>query len=139
MSIKSLVGTTALIVALFAQNSLAVLPPLSQEAREEMASDIATGYVTSIKKVIKDVNYGTNALYTVKMIVTGVQKGKAITNGHTITFHYWKSDTRHPGWCGDGGQYNTIEHYKIIKAYLSLDESTGQFQLLHPNGFDVEE
>jgi hypothetical protein len=139
MSLKSLISTTTLIVALFAQNAQAAEPPLSQEERQKFASYIATGYVTSFQKAYQDVSYGCNVfLYTVKMLVTSVEKGSDITNGQTISFHYWKAESRGSGsgWCGDG-QYGTVKRFDIIKAYLSLDMETGQLRLLNPNGFDI--
>lgn len=134
MSMRSI--ATVLVVALFSQTSLALLPPLSQSERESLASDIATGYVVSVKKRTERVSYGTNDVYTVTMIVNSVEKGNSLISGHTVSFNYWKANNRPARWTGDAGEYGSVKHYEIIKAYLVYDERSANFSLIKPNGFD---
>jgi hypothetical protein len=126
------------VSALFSQMSSAVLPPLSEKARFESASDIVTGYVTSVKKVVhkKGIDY-SDTLYTAEIIVSEIVKGENVFGRGTLKFHFWKQLDRPRGWGGDGGQAGVIKHYQIIKVYLKYDERKNTFDLLGPNGFDL--
>jgi len=127
-----------LVACLLSQASLAVIPPLSQHDREELSSDIATGYVISVKKNVKSLHEGySNAHFTVQMVVSKVDKGSTIAPGQTLSFGFWRSQKRPDGWCGDSGQYKTVKHYTNVKAYLNFDPQTKTYSLLGPNGFDV--
>lgn len=135
---KRIMALVAFSGILFAQASVAALPPLSEKVRFESASDVVTGYVTSVKKeVIKKGADYADTHFTVQIIVNEIVKGKNVFGGETLRFHFWKSLERPRGFCGDGGQMGVVKHYQIIKVYLKFDETKGTFELLNPNGFDL--
>lgn len=113
----------------------AALPPLTQEEREEEASDIASGYIVSLdKKVINDAGF-VETLYRTKLVVTDVIKG-SMKNGQTINLAF--NRLSYPdGYTGPVGQARLPDAGQKIRAYMLKDE-VGQYFLLEPNGFDVE-
>lgn len=134
---RSLLTIITLSIGLTSLIAHAVLPPLNEEARTDLASDVVTGYVTSVEKRVVDRDGGfSDAVYQVKMIVTDVVKGN-VKPGQVVTLKYRRLLSAPDGWCGPAGQYGVIKNYSSIRAYMLRDES-GDYFLLEPNGFSDE-
>lgn len=117
----------------------AALPPLSQEQREEYASDIISGKVVNIAVSERTKFEGVvDYVYDAEILVAEVAKTVAdreVKVGDTIHVHYWKQKERPRGWAGPGGQYHLLEVGMDARAYMFRD-SEGTLRLLEPNGSD---
>ncbi len=117
--------------------AMAALPPLSQEDREEMASDIISGTVMGVRSSIEARRAGfLDEIFTVVVQVAEVHRG-ALRPGQMIKLTYWRAFRRPSGWCGPGGQYGSMAVGDNIRAYMTQN-SEDMFRLLEPNGFDHE-
>jgi len=125
------------LLALLITTSIAnaALPPLREEDRIAYASHIVTGHVTSLTMHEKPRGEAwSDYIYTVEMIVSGVEKGSDVSVGQTFAFTYWKWGKHPTGWCGNSGQYSMIHAGDNIKAYVVKQDSG--YELLTPNGFE---
>ena len=136
---KKIAGLGFIITMTAAQMVLGLRPPLREEQRQEYASNIVTGYVFAVKSEIvtpANARYEmTDKIYHVSIFVGSTEKGDAFVPGQVLEFSFWKANTRPDGMTGDFGQYQVPKQQTLIRAYLIKDEN-GQFNLLHPNGFD---
>lgn len=129
-SAKNILFSSVLLLSFTLQ---AALPPLSQEARESMATDIVTGTIVSSDAVVRGERRSfSNTHYTVKLLVTDVTKGD-VEVGSTIDFSYKRAQDRPAGFCGPIGQNRIVTVGSTITAYLSSHDG---LSLLEPNGFD---
>lgn len=131
---RSLLRKLSLLIAVVAISAQAALPPLSDEVREEISSDILTGIVMSSSSEIAQADMGSDRIFYVSLYVTETQKG-SVRAGSVIELTYWRANERPDGWCGPGGQYGVMNRGAKVRAYLQKND--GIYSLIEPNGFDV--
>lgn len=136
-SLKLVLAIIIGISMLLSNMALALLPPLTDEMREQKALVIATGEIVSIKKGLVQLSIGTNAVYTVDMKVSSIEKGPGISKDSLLIFQYWKAEKRPVDWVGDFGQYQDLKKGDFVTVYLVLNQKSEGYLLLTPNGFDM--
>lgn len=69
------------------------------------------------------------------MFLDTPHKGR-FRQGDIVKFSFWKQKERPKFWTGPAGQHHLFLETTAIRVYLKVDEKTGDFVLLEPNGFD---
>lgn len=125
----------SILCSFLAIKGQAAVPPLSDEMRSSIASDVVVATVSGISSEIVNVSQGANEIFQVMLKVNSVEKGR-LHQGNMIIVYFWKMHSRPDGWCGRTGQYGVMELGAQIRAFMTTNDR-GEYQLVEPNGFDV--
>lgn len=120
-----------LLVFLTSFHLFAVLPPLSQEARNHSASYVVEGFVQGISSTYSYNDDFVTRRSKATLVVTKVHKGD-VEVGQLLNVSYGRITKMPDGFCGNTGQYSSMKVGTNVIVY-----ATSELELLEPNGFDL--
>ena len=119
----------AAAIVLLGLTAWAALPPLSEQDRQEQASDILDGTVLNIKRteVDNDIEYRLN--FRVENKVKGT-----LRSGILLPVILRQTGKRPAGWAGPQGQNEIPAEDQKVRFFLL--EQQGVYRALEPNGWE---
>jgi hypothetical protein len=132
------IATLIVIPWISTQSSYAAIPPLSAQKRQEHASHIVIGKVTSIQTKEVAVQYGTNYEHAAKVQIETLEKPRSAKRkyGQTMIVYYTTIKDREAGWTGSQHQSHPLKRGAKIKLFL-IQGRDGKLHLLEPNGWEA--
>ncbi len=137
--------TVATIAGLMAMgtSSWAAVAPLSPEELRKEASHIITGRVLEVKsrtrksKVEKTIGIHRDRVFTIRLRVTGVAKGKGVRKGDEIVVTAWQVAVRIPPMPGPQGHFPVPAKGQVVTVHVASREGAS-FVPIMPNGIRIE-
>ncbi len=137
--------TVATIAGLMAMgtSSWAAVAPLSPEELRKEASHIITGRVLEMKsrtrksKVEKTIGIHRDRVFTIRLRVTGVAKGKGVRKGDEIVVTAWRPALRIPPMPGPQGHFPVPAKGQVVTVHVASREGAS-FVPIMPNGIRIE-
>ena len=136
------VATIAGLIVLGASSSAAVAP-LSPENLRTEATHIITGRVLEVKsrtrksKVEKAIGIHRDRIFTIRLRVTGVAKGKGVRKGDEIVVTAWRPVLRIPPLPGPQGHSPVPKNGEVVTVHVASREGAS-FGPFMPNGIRIE-
>ena len=124
-------------------SSLAAVAPLSPENLRKEATHIITGRVLDVKsktrksKVEKAIGIHRDRVFTIRLQVTGVAKGKAVRKGDEIVVTAWRPVLRIPPLPGPQGHSSVPRNGEVVTVHVVWREGAS-FVPFMPNGIRIE-
>jgi hypothetical protein len=125
----------AVLVCSAALTAMAALPPRSPGDLASSAALIITGTVTDSAHVVEGKSSNRDDVYTLKVRIDGVEKGKDITPGEILEVRCWKVNSRPDGWAGPGGHGRIPKKDERSRFWL-IKRADGKWEPLQPNGIE---
>ena len=119
------------------------MAPLSPENLRKEASHIITGRVLEVKsrtrksKVEKTIGIHRDRVFTIRLRVTGVAKGKGVRKGDEIVVTAWRPALRIPPMPGPQGHFPVPAKGQVVTVHVASREGAG-FVPIMPNGIRIE-
>ena len=137
--------TVATIAGLMAMgtSSWAAVAPLGPEELRKKASHIITGRVLEVKsrtrksKVEKTIGIHRDRVFTIRLRVTGVAKGKGVRKGDEIVVTAWQVAVRIPPIPGPQGHFPVPAKGQVVTVHVASREGAS-FVPIMPNGIRIE-
>ena len=137
--------TVATIAGLMAMgtSSWAAVAPLSPENLRKEAGHIITGRVLEVKsrtrksKVEKTIGIHRDRVFTIRLRVTGVAKGKGVRKGDEIVVTAWRPVLRIPPIPGPQGHSSVPKNGEVVTVHVRSREGA-TFVPIMPNGIRIE-
>ena len=137
--------TVATIAGLMAMgtSSWAAVAPLSPENLRKEASHIITGRILEVKsrtrksKVEKTIGIHRDRVFTIRLRVTGVAKGKGVRKGDEIVVTAWQVAVRIPPIPGPQGHFPVPAKGQVVTVHVASREGAS-FVPIMPNGIRIE-
>ncbi len=137
--------TVATIAGLMAMgtSSWAAVAPLSSENLRKEAGHIITGRVLEVKsrtrksKVEKTIGIHRDRVFTIRLRVTGVAKGKGVRKGDEIVVTAWRPALRIPPMPGPQGHFPVPAKGQVVTVHVASREGAS-FVPIMPNGIRIE-
>ena len=137
--------TVATIAGLMAMgtSSWAAVAPLSPENLRKEAGHIITGRVLEVKsrtrksKVEKTIGIHRDRVFTIRLRVTGVAKGKGVKEGDEIVVTAWRPALRIPPIPGPQGHFPVPAKGQVVTVHVASREGAS-FVPIMPNGIRIE-
>ncbi len=137
--------TVATIAGLMAMgtSSWAAVAPLGPEELRKEAGHIITGRVLEVKsrtrksKVEKTIGIHRDRVFTIRLRVTGVAKGKGVKQGAEIVVTAWRPALRIPPMPGPQGHFPVPAKGQVVTVHVASREGAG-FVPIMPNGIRIE-
>ena len=137
--------TVATIAGLMAMgtSSWAAVAPLSPENLRKEAGHIITGRVLEVKsrtrksKVEKTIGIHRDRVFTIRLRVTGVAKGKGVKQGEEIVVTAWQVAVRIPPIPGPQGHSSVPKNGQMVTVHVASREGAS-FVPIMPNGIRIE-
>ncbi len=138
--------TVATIAGLMAMgtSSWAAVAPLSPENLRKEAGHIITGRVLEVKsrtrksKVEKTIGIHRDRVFTIRLRVTGVAKGKGVKQGDEIVVTAWQVAVRIPPIPGPQGHFPVPAKGQVVTVHVASREGAS-FVPIMPNGIRIED
>lgn len=137
------VATIAGLMAMGASSSAAVAP-LSPENLRKEAAHIITGRVLEVKsrtrksKVETAFGIHRDRIFTIRLRVTGVAKGKGVRKGDEIVVTAWRPVLRIPPHPGAQGHSSVPKNGEVVTVHVASREGAS-FVPFMPNGIRIED
>jgi hypothetical protein len=137
--------TVATIAGLMAMgtSSWAAVAPLGPENLRKEATHIITGRVLEVKsrtrksKVEKTIGIHRDRVFTIRLRVTGVAKGKGVRKGDEIVVTAWRPVLRIPPIPGPQGHSSVPKNGEVVTVHVRSREGA-TFVPIMPNGIRTE-
>ena len=131
------VATIAGLMALGA-SSWAAVAPLSPENLRKKATHILRGKVLEVKSRTRlDGLFWLDRVFTIRLRVTGVAKGKGVRKGDEIVVTAWRPALRIPPMPGPQGHSSVPKNGEVVTVHVGSREATS-FVPIMPNGIRIE-
>ena len=137
------VAAIAGLIVLGASSSAAVAP-LSPENLRKEATHIITGRVLEVKsrtrksKVEKSIGIHRDRVFTIRLQVAEVSKGKGVNPGEKVVVTAWQPATRIPPLPGPQGHSPVPEKGQVVTVHV-VSRDGARFVPFMPNGIQVED
>ncbi len=134
---------TALMLTAWGGSSWAAVAPLSPENLRKEAGHIITGRVLEVKsrtrksKVEKTIGIHRDRVFTIRLRVTGVAKGKGVKQGDEIVVTAWQVAVRIPPIPGPQGHFPVPAKGQVVTVHVASREGAS-FVPIMPNGIRIE-
>ncbi len=119
------------------------MAPLGPEELRKKASHIITGRVLEVKsrtrksKVEKTIGIHRDRVFTIRLRVTGVAKGKGVKQGAEIVVTAWQVAVRIPPIPGPQGHSSVPAKGEVVTVHVASREGAS-FVPIMPNGIRIE-
>ena len=136
------VAAIAGLIVLGASSSAAVAP-LSPENLRKEATHIITGRVLEVKsrtrksKVEKTIGIHRDRVFTIRLRVMGLAKGKGVRKGDEIVVTAWQPVLRIPPLPGPQGHSSVPKNGEVVTVHVASREGVS-FVPFMPNGIRIE-
>jgi len=134
---------TALMLIAWGGSSWAAVAPLSPENLRKEAGHIIRGRVLEVKsrtrksKVEKTIGIHRDRVFTIRLRVTGVAKGKGVRKGDEIVVTAWQVAVRIPPIPGPQGHFPVPAKGQVVTVHVASREGAS-FVPIMPNGIRIE-
>ena len=130
------------LVALTAFDASAAVAPHSEESMMKGATHVTTGKVVALssktqKSKVESTLFARDRIFKVTMILSEVEKGKAIKPGDELTFEAWQPSTRLPLLPGPQGHQPIPGRGDLVKVYLLYNANSKTYHPYMPNGIRI--
>ncbi len=132
--------TVATIAGLMAMgtSSWAAVAPLSPENLRKEATHILRGKVLEVKSRTRlDGLFRLDRVFTIRLRVTGVAKGKGVKQGDEIVVTAWQVAVRIPPMPGPQGHFPVPAKGQVVTVHVASREGAS-FVPIMPNGIRIE-
>ena len=132
--------TVATIAGLMAMgtSSWAAVAPLSPENLRKEATHILRGKVLEVKSRTRlDGLFRLDRVFTIRLRVTGVAKGKGVRKGEEIVVTAWRPALRIPPMPGPQGHFPVPAKGQVVTVHVASREGAS-FVPIMPNGIRIE-
>ena len=133
-----LVGSFTLV----AFDASAAVAPHSEESMMKGATHVIRGKVVALssktqKSKVESTLFARDRIFKVTMILSEVEKGKAIKPSDELTFEAWQPSTRLPLLPGPQGHQPIPAKGDLVKTYLLYNQKTKTYHPFMPNGIEI--
>ena len=129
---------TALMLTGLGASSWAAVAPLSPENLRKEATHILRGKVLEVKSRTRlDGLFRLDRVFTIRLRVTGVAKGKGVKQGDEIVVTAWRPALRIPPMPGPQGHFPVPAKGQVVTVHVASREGAG-FVPIMPNGIRIE-
>ena len=130
------------IIALIPLDASAAVAPRSEESMMKGATHVIRGKVVALssktqKSKVESTLFARDRIFKVTMILSEVEKGKAIKPGDELTFEAWQPSTRLPLLPGPQGHQPIPAKGDLVKTYLLYNKKTKTYHPFMPNGIKI--
>ena len=134
--------TVATIAGLMAMgtSSWAAVAPLSPENLRKQATHILTGRVLKVKSRTRLAGglFSLDRVFTIRLRVTGVAKGKGVRKGEEIVVTAWRPALRIPPMPGPQGHSSVPKNGEVVTVHVGSRKGAS-FAPIMPNGIRIED
>ena len=129
---------TALMLTGLGASSWAAVAPLSPENLRKKATHILKGKVLEVKSRTRlDGLFWLDRVFTIRLRVTGVAKGKGVKQGDEIVVTAWRPALRIPPMPGPQGHFPVPAKGQVVTVHVASREGAS-FVPIMPNGIRIE-
>ena len=130
------------ILSLISCGASAAVAPHSEESMMKGATHVVRGKVVALrsktqKSKVESTLFARDRIFKVTMILSEVEKGKAIKPGDELTFEAWQPSTRLPLLPGPQGHQPIPGRGDLVKVYLLYNANSKTYHPYMPNGIRI--
>ena len=130
------------ILSLIPLDASAAVAPHSEESMMKGATHVIRGKVVALssktqKSKVESTLFARDRIFKVTIILSEVEKGKAIKPDDELTFEAWQPSTRLPLLPGPQGHQPIPGRGDLVKVYLLYNANSKTYHPYMPNGIRI--